>query len=288
MTDSLWLVSDRGVSDGLHPDLKDCVRDHWEREVCGSRYGAGLPSAEYFDTIDSNRYRLDYMLEDFARFDEARGKDVLEVGLGTGSDLCRWVQAGASASGVDLTEASIELVRARLDHRGLSADVRVGDAECLPFPDNSFDLYYSWGVLHHTPDTEAGIAEAHRVLRPGGSMKVMIYHSRSVAVFLIWLLYRVVRREHGSARQLLARHVESPGTKAYAVDEARAMVRRHFGDRPAEIHTHLAAGDLLTQMPSSQYQSRVWRAITVIYPRSFVSSILGDRLGSVMTIHAVK
>lgn len=132
-------------------DLKDRVRDRWESEVCGSRYGTeAFASAEYFETIDAERYRQDFMLQDFARFGEARDLDLLEVGLGTGADYCRWALAGARAHGVDLTEASAALVRSRLNLEGLTADVRVGDA-ARPLPEASFDLYYTWGCSTTPP-----------------------------------------------------------------------------------------------------------------------------------------
>lgn len=270
-------------------NLKARVREHWENEVCGSRYGSDATARmRFFDEIDTSRYAQDYMLRNFALFSEARGKKVLEVGLGSGSDFLNWVRAGATATGRDLTEASVRIIRERLELEGLEADVRVGDAEALDLPSESFDLYYSWGVLHHTPNTEATIAEAHRVLKPGGSMKVMLYHYPSVGAFLVWLAHGLLRFDLRGPRAVCADHIESPGTQMFTVEEARHLVGRYFSDRPIEIQTYLGSGDLLTHKLSGRYGGRAWRVAAAVFPRWFVRRVLGHRFGTTMTIHTIK
>ncbi len=139
------------------------VKGFWEREACGERYGAEQ---------DRLRYTLEPEILRFADFESATGKRVLEIGVGMGADFLRWVRAGAHATGLDLTERAVTLTRQRLEAEGLVADVRVADAEALPFPDGQFDIVYSWGVLHHTPDPGRALAEAARVLAPGGTTEV--------------------------------------------------------------------------------------------------------------------
>ena len=82
---------------------------------------------------------------------------------------------------VDITDRAVEITRARLALNGLDAEVKQADAEALPFEDESFDVVVSFGVLHHTPDTEKAIEEAHRVLKPGGRLLLMLYHRDSFA-----------------------------------------------------------------------------------------------------------
>lgn len=265
--------------------LKQRVKDRWEQEVCGSRYAPKTGTQEYFDTLDEHRYRQDYMLRDFARFPEATGKTVLEVGLGTGADFIRWVQSGAKAYGRDLTQASVDMVRQRLALAGLKADVGTGDAERLEFPNDFFDIYYSWGCLHHTPDTATAFEEAYRLLRPGGALKVMIYHYPSVSAALIWLLYGPLRLNLESPRTCYARHVESPGTKLYTMEEARALVRRFSEVR---MRTYLASADLLGHEFSMKYQGAKWRVVKKVYPRWFVRHVLGHRFGTYLVIEATK
>ena len=95
-----------------------------------------------------------------------------------GADHLEWARSSPrSLTGIDLTDRAIQFTQERLGFYSLYSDLRVADAENLPFSDNSFDIVYSYGVLHHSPDTAQAIREVHRVLRPGGSARIMIYHS---------------------------------------------------------------------------------------------------------------
>jgi len=271
--------------------LKQRVKAYWEMEVCGTRFGS--PGARdrrrYFQELDLARYVLEPEVIEFAQFDQSRGKRVLEVGLGAGADFSRWVRAGAVASGRDLTQASVNLVRERLDLDGLSADVEMGDAEDLrEFPDNTFDIFYSAGVLMATPDTEKAFAEAHRVLKPGGQLKVLIYHYPSVGAFLIWMVHGPLRFRWRAVRACVAEHYESPGMKMYTIEEARALVGKLFKRHAIKIDLYLGAGDLLTHKFSSKYAGRKWEMLRALYPRWFVKHVLGERFGTGMLISTVK
>ena len=268
--------------------LKQRVRAHWEQEVCGSRYGEAAERRAYFAEIERVRYEQDDMLRDFAQFETARGKKVLEVGVGAGTDLLQWARAGADVSGIDLTDAAVAMATEHLALEGFKANIARGDAERLTFPDNTFDIFYSWGVLHHTPNTAQTIAEAHRVLKPGGTLKVMLYHWPSVGALLVWLLYGPLRFRFVGPRACYAHYVESPGTQMFTVAEGRAMLGKYFPPDSIRIQTFLAAGDLLTQKLSPRYQSPVWRLAKVLFPRWFVRHVLGHRFGTVMTIEAKK
>jgi SAM-dependent methyltransferase len=104
---------------------------------------------------------------------------VLEIGCGLGTDGAQFAQAGADYTGVDLTEAAVDLARKRFELFDLQGKFQTADAESLDFEDESFDLVYSHGVLHHTPETGKAIREIHRILRPGGRAVVMLYHRGS-------------------------------------------------------------------------------------------------------------
>lgn len=270
-------------------ELKSRVRAHWEQEVCGSRYGTEYAAdrRKFFDEIERTRYEQDYMLKGFARFPEAKGKKVLEVGLGTGTDFIQWARNGADATGRDLTQASVDLVTERLALEGLKANVARGDAENLEFPDNTFDLFYSWGVLMATPDTPRAIGEAYRVLKPGGTMRIMLYQYRSIAVFLVWLVHGPLKGKFVGPRRAAYDNVESPGQKFYTPKEARAMVGKFFRE-PITIKKYLGSGDLLSHRLSKKYDKPIWRFLVAIYPTWFVRHVLGHAFGSVMTIEATK
>jgi SAM-dependent methyltransferase len=160
--------------------LKHDVAAFWDSEPCGSETSSAAPlSQEYFDEIANHRYTLERHIPKMARFSSHAGERVLEVGCGIGTDAMSFARAGAQLTAVDASPKSLEMTRRRFELSGLPATLLQGDAEVLPFPDNAFDFVYSHGVLHHTPSPGRAIAEIRRVLRPGGSALVMLYHRGS-------------------------------------------------------------------------------------------------------------
>jgi SAM-dependent methyltransferase len=160
--------------------LKERVRAFWQEHPCGTKFSdAEMGTRKFFDRIEAHRYGKEWHIPAAADFAGARGLKVLEIGCGLGTDGAQFARAGADYTGIDLTEASIELARKRFELSGLQGEFRVADAEQLDFADGTFDLVYSHGVLHHTPDIEAAVREIHRVLKPGGRAIVMLYHRGS-------------------------------------------------------------------------------------------------------------
>ena len=161
-------------------ELKTQVHDFWQANPCGSKFAREeIGTREFFEAVERHRYQTEWHIPEVVDFPRWRETDVLEVGCGVGTDAINFAREGARYTGVDLTDASIDLVRSRFEIEGLKANLRVADAEVLPFGDDSFDLVYSHGVLHHTPDTQRAIDQVHRVLRPGGTAMVMLYHKNS-------------------------------------------------------------------------------------------------------------
>ncbi len=107
------------------------------------------------------------------------GGKVLEIGCGMGCMAMQWAIRGFDVTAVDLNPVSVTQTRTRFGIFGLRGDVREADAEFLPFDDNTFDYVYSWGVLHHTPNTAEAIRELYRVLKPGRQAGVMLYNRNS-------------------------------------------------------------------------------------------------------------
>lgn len=162
------------------PDLKERVRAFWQEHPCGTKFSdAELGTREFFERVEAHRYGKEWHIPIAADFESTRGLKVLEIGCGLGTDGAQFARAGADYTGIDLTEASIELARKRFELSGLKGEFRVADAEKLDFADETFDLVYSHGVLHHTPDTGAAVGEIYRVLKPGGRAIVMLYHRGS-------------------------------------------------------------------------------------------------------------
>jgi len=161
-------------------DLKERVRAFWQEHPCGTKFSdAEMGTREFFERVEQHRYEKEWHIPQAAEFAGTKGLRVLEIGCGMGTDGAQFAKAGADYIGVDLTEAAIELARKRFELSGLRGEFRVADAEHLDFPDESFDLVYSHGVLHHTPEIETAVSEIHRVLKPGGRAIVMLYHRGS-------------------------------------------------------------------------------------------------------------
>lgn len=160
--------------------LKERVRAFWQANPCGVKFADAEPgSRRFYELVEAHRYTKEWHIPQAANFAATRGLKVLEIGCGLGTDGAQFAEAGADYTGVDLTEAAVELARKRFELFDLSGQFQTADAEKLPFADNSFDLVYSHGVLHHTPDTRKAIQEVHRALRPGGRAVVMLYHRGS-------------------------------------------------------------------------------------------------------------
>ncbi len=231
--------------------LKRRVQEFWDETPCGSKHAeAPEGSRAFFEQVERRRYELEPFIPAYADFESARGETVLEVGVGLGTDLVRFARAGALVTGVDFSERAVELVRRRLEFEGLEGEVLVADAESLPFADSSFDRVYSWGVLHHTPDTAAAVAEAARVLRPGGKLCVMLYGRRSWVGFALWARHALIRgRPWRTLSQVLAAHIESEGTKGFTASELRPMfadLEELRIDRLATPYDRRVAGPLAT------------------------------------------
>lgn len=206
------------------------VYDYWNETVCCSTHARSEAlSREYFEEIEAYKYINEPEIHAFAQFSRYHGKEVLEVGVGAGTDFLQWVRAGAIATGVDLTRSGVEHTETRLRHYGLEAhDLRVANCEELPFADGSFDLAYSWGVIHHTPDTEKALSELIRVTRPGGEIKVMVYNRHSLVSFYRWWQMAFSKgKPWKSLAWVLDNHMESQGTKAYTDEEISSMFERN-------------------------------------------------------------
>lgn len=212
------------------------AREQWGQDPCGAEYDREheLGTREFFDAIERHRYSeyAPWMprLMEFERFRDAR---LLEIGCGMGTDLLQFSRGGARCVGIDLTPRSIEITQHRFKLYGADGAFMISDGEHLPFRSESFDVVYSNGVLHHTPDTAGAIREVHRVLRPGGVAKVMLYHRNSLNYWLEIVLRRGVLGGQflrgRSAEEIMSHVIEysdhgsTPLVKVYSRKEARAL-----------------------------------------------------------------
>lgn len=211
------------------------AREQWTQDPCGAVHGEHeFGTREFFDNVERHRY-TEYApwMPQVMGFDKFRDARLLEVGCGMGTDLLQFARGGACCTGIDLTPRSIEITRHRFRLYDADGAFMISDGENLPFRNDSFDVVYSNGVLHHTPDTAGAIREVHRVLRPGGTAKVMLYHRDSLNYWGDIVLRRGVL--HGdflrgrSVAEIMSRFVEfsehdaRPLVKVYSRKQAREL-----------------------------------------------------------------
>ena len=187
-------------------------------------------------------------------------------------------------TGIDLTERAIEFTAERLAYYGLKSELRVADAEKLPFSNNSFDIVYSYGVLHHSPDTAQAIREVYRVLRSGGTARIMIYIAVAGGLYALAALWTSGRETvPKSARDLCATSGESRNEGVFR-GGTWAMLSAFSS---ADIGIQLGPGDLLEGAVGQRHRGAMLSAAKSLWPRWFIRSCM-KKHGLGMLITAVK
>jgi SAM-dependent methyltransferase len=170
----------------------DRVREYWDRRPCNIRHSAlEVGTKDYFDEVEARKYFVEPHIPEFAQFERWKGKKVLEIGCGIGTDTVNFARAGAEVTAIDLSGRSVELCRQRLAAYGLSADLYVGNAEQLTsiVPPQPYDLIYSFGVIHHTPSPAAVIEQIRSYVKSDTELRIMLYSKWSWKVIWIVLTY---------------------------------------------------------------------------------------------------
>jgi SAM-dependent methyltransferase len=264
---------------------KQNVHDFWNEASCGESLYLSDSDRAGYTAQAASRYALEPYILNFAGFEKARGLKVLEIGVGLGADHQQFAAAGAELFGIDLTERAIAHTKHRLAVFGLKSDLNVGDAENLIFHDESFHKVYSWGVLHHSPGTPKAIAEVWRVLKRGGEASIMIYHTWSMVGLMLWLRYALLGlRPWLTLSQIYARYLESPGTKAYSISEAKQLFSAFSS---VHIETVLTHGDLLESGSGQRHQGGLLSIARKIWPRGLIRRFF-PKAGLFMLIKARK
>jgi ubiquinone/menaquinone biosynthesis C-methylase UbiE len=156
------------------------IRQFWNENPVGSNFVTYESDKSFYTKYDEFRYRTEGHILGELDAIGLTGKKTLEIGLGQGADSMQLIDRGAIYYGIDLTEESVRRVKERFrlfDKK--YAEVRVANAVQIPYEDNSFDIVYSHGVIHHSPEIATIVSEIHRVLRPGGQAVIMLYHKNS-------------------------------------------------------------------------------------------------------------
>jgi SAM-dependent methyltransferase len=189
------------------------VRDYWNRHIHDldiTSHPVGSPG--FFSDLEQYHFEKLHHLPRLIDFDGYRGREVLDVGCGAGTDLVRFARGGARVTGVDIAASAIELARQNVAQQGLAADLRVADGEQLPFENGTFDLVFAHGVVQYTQDAPALVRECHRVLKPGGEAIFQVYNRIS------WL------NALSKLMKVPLEHEDAPVLRRYSAAEFRALL----------------------------------------------------------------
>jgi SAM-dependent methyltransferase len=210
----------------------------WSAHPCGAVQG-DEESRAYFLEVERNRYEQQPWQAARFGFHRYAGKRVLEIGVGLGTDLVQFAQAGALCHGVDITDRHLDLAARNFAARGLDVDLKKCDAAALDYPDEYFDVVYSFGVVHHIPDAPAVAREIRRVLRPGGRCLIALYHEYSLfhAFMLLVrgvLLGRLFRLGYAGLLATIEAGADGVATKPYVKLYSRRDVKALLADFTVE------------------------------------------------------
>ena len=214
----------------------DDVYKFWNDRPCNVKHSKReVGTIEYFDEVAAKRYRAEPHILSFMDAGAWKGKRVLDIGCGVGTDSLQFANAGAYVTCVDLTESGLNLCRKNFETHGLQGDFYQGNIEELDsvLPDickNSFDLIYSFGVIHHTPNPRKAFEKASLFLKPEGQMRCMVYSRFSYKLF--WLMKENDIWDFSNADTLIQRFSEAqtgcPVTYTYTFDEVADLVKPHL------------------------------------------------------------
>ena len=210
------------------------VHDYWNARPCNIRHSTKpVGSREYFDEVEARKYFVESHIPPFAEFERWRGKKVLEIGCGLGTDTMNFARHGAQVTAVDLTETSLELARRRAKVFGLEDRIQFirADAEELSasVPVQAYDLVYSFGVIHHTPHPGKVLDEIRKYVTPQSTVKIMVYNRWSWMV--LWILFIYGKGQFWKLDRLIAQYSEAqtgcPVTYSYSRSDGKRWLSDH-------------------------------------------------------------
>jgi SAM-dependent methyltransferase len=245
-------------------------------------------SQEAFDRSRQIRGRDELRwIAELIPFREFAGRDLLEIGCGAGFDAYEFERSGARYVGIDLVPSNVELTLRHLRYHGYDPRVLVADAERLPFDDTAFDVVFSNGVLHHTPDIARALEEARRVLKPGGALYISLYHRMSAFYWLtLFLEHHILRGgyRHRSFKDRLAMIEYSSSTARPLVNTyTKEEVRRLLVACGFEVR-HIWVRKLRPEdLPTLPFIVKLWPRI----PQQWLDAI-GRRFGWYVIASAVR
>jgi 2-polyprenyl-3-methyl-5-hydroxy-6-metoxy-1,4-benzoquinol methylase len=162
------------------------VKEFWDKRPCNIRHSnKPIGTREYFDEVEKRKYFVEPHIPGFAEFEKWRGKKVLEVGCGLGTEAINFARHGADLTVIEISKESLDLAKKRFEVYGLTAHFILGNAEELDvfLAGQKFDLIWSFGVIHHSPHPEEILRKCKDLLKDDGEIRMMVYSKISYKLF---------------------------------------------------------------------------------------------------------
>jgi len=210
-------------------ELKNKVKQFWNQRPCNIKHSSKeFLSKEYFDEVEEKKYFVEPHIPSFADFKIWNGKKVLEIGCGIGTDSINFARNGAILTIVEFSEKSLEICKERFKVFGLNAKFYCGDVEKLSdfLPFEEFDLIYSFGVIHHTPNPQKAFQEISKYINKDTELRFMLYSKISYKLF--WVMMENDIKEINDMENLIRKNAEAqyncPVAYTYTFDEIKDML----------------------------------------------------------------
>ena len=249
-------------------NLEQEIKDYWNNQPCNVKHGTSeVGTREFFNEVTAKRFRAEPHNLDFPQFHQYRGKRVLEIGCGIGTDAQQFAQNGAHYVGIDLSDESLTLAKQRFEVFDLKGDFYNIDMTNLNELKKlgTFDLVYSYGVIHHFPNIEKIITNVHTVLNTGGEFKFMVYAKNS------WK-YAMIRK---GLDQFEAQS-NCPYAEAYTSDEIEQLLGKKFTiERLRQAHCFMYN---IEKYKQGQFELEPWFEAMPELMRDAVKEYLGWHL----------
>lgn len=243
------------------------VKDFWNKRPCNLKHSAKpIGTREYFDEVEQRKYFVEPHIPGFAEFERWKGKRILEIGCGLGTDTINFARHGAQVTAIDLSEESLKLARQRAQVFGLGDSIRFhqGDAESLAqlVPAQKFDLVYSFGVIHHTPEPAKVIAHLPTYMHASSELRIMLYSRVSYKLFQ--MMHFEGPWDMSKIDQVISENSEAqfgcPVTYTYSYDSARELLT---GFEILDMHKdHIFTWDIPNYKEYRYVKDQVWRDVS--------------------------
>lgn len=206
------------------------VEEFWDRRPCNIKHSSKpIGTKEYFDEVEKRKYFVEPHIPKFAEFEKWRGKKVLELGCGIGTDAVSFARAGADYTGVELSGESLKICQKRFEVYGLRGKFYKGNIEELSkfVPIEPYDLIYSFGVIHHTPNPEKVIEEIKKYCKPETEIRLMLYSKYSWKV--LWIIFKYGKGKFWKIKEIIPKYSEAqegcPVTYVFSFTDIQKLLK---------------------------------------------------------------